>query len=154
MNREIIKEIENINYKETQHFIPQFKYGKVIKVYDGDTFTIGSIMNIQYPEIDNQVTITNKYRFNVRMSGIDTPEIKSKNDNEKKLAIQCKEVLTNLIYNKIVELDNIGIEKYGRILADVYIYPRENNKKSINNIMLEKTCAKIYNGGKKNCDWN
>ena len=44
----------------------------------------------------------------------------------------------------MVELRNIGTEKYGRILADVYL-----GDLHINNWMLENNYAIVYNGGTK-----
>jgi endonuclease YncB( thermonuclease family) len=59
------------------------------------------------------------YRLSVRLNGIDTPEIKGKNDDEKEAATAARKALANLIYGKQIRLENIKSEKYGRILADV-----------------------------------
>jgi endonuclease YncB( thermonuclease family) len=63
------------------------------------------------------------YRLSVRLNGIDTPEIKGKNDDEKEAAKAARNALSNLIYGKQIRLENIKSEKYGRILADVYLHP-------------------------------
>ena len=62
------KDLEHITYKDTIPFIIPILYGKVIKVYDGDTITIAAAL----PIINNNKL----YRFSVRLSGIDSPEIK------------------------------------------------------------------------------
>ena len=110
----------------------KIKYGKVIKVYDGDTITIATKYN------------GNISSFVVRLSGIDTPEIKTKNKKEKELAIEARDALKDLIFNKIIRLDNIENEKYGRILADIYI-----DNIHINKWMIESNYADEYDGGKK-----
>jgi endonuclease YncB( thermonuclease family) len=84
------------------------------------------------------------YRFSVRLRGIDSPEIKSKSLAEKELAMNSKMALSNLILGQIVELKNVSTEKYGRILADVYI-----DNVNVNTWMLENKLALPYDGGKK-----
>jgi len=125
----------NIEYKDTKRFIPPIVQGKVIKVYDGDTITIASkIPNTNLPI----------YRFSVRLSGIDSPEIKGDSDKEKALAIVSRDALHNLIIGKVIMLRNVTTEKYGRILADIYL---ENLH--INKWMLDNNYAIPYDGGKK-----
>lgn len=103
--------LKNITYKTCIPYIPQITHGKVVKVYDGDTITIAT-------RIPNDPTI---YRFSVRLLGIDTPEIKTNRTKEKQLAILARDSLSGMIIGKIVQLQNVSIEKYGRILANVYL---------------------------------
>jgi micrococcal nuclease len=124
-----------IDWKDTVQFVPPVETGFVIKVYDGDTITIAS--KLPYPE-------SPLYRFAVRLNGIDCPEIKGKNESEKKCATIAKQEVTNLILNKIVILKNVETEKYGRILADVYIGDLHLNK-----YLIEKRLAVGYDGGTK-----
>ena len=127
--------IQNISYKDTIPFVPPITLGKVIKVYDGDTFTLAA-------QLPYNSTIT--YRFSIRLNGIDSPEIKSTFAVEKQLAIVSRDALSNLIMDKIVSLKNISIEKYGRILADVYL-----DELHVNKWMIEKRYAIKYTGGTK-----
>jgi endonuclease YncB( thermonuclease family) len=129
-----------INWKDTMQFVPPIEKGTVIKVYDGDTITIAS--KLPYPE-------SILYRFSVRLNGIDCPEIKGNDENEKQCAQIARQELSNLIMNKIVTLKNTQTEKYGRILADVYI-----DDLHLNNYMLEKRLAVTYDGGTKKCPKN
>ena len=101
-----------IEWKDCIPFVPPIAMGFVIKVYDGDTITIAS--KLPYPD-------SPLYRFSVRLNGIDCPEIKSKDKYEKECAQIAKQVMTDLVFNRVVLLKNVGTEKYGRILADVYI---------------------------------
>jgi len=127
--------LQEADWDNTAPFIPPVTRGKVIKVYDGDTITIAS----KLPYKSSQM-----YRFSVRLRGIDSPEIKSKSLAEKELAMNSKMALSNVILGQIVDLKNISTEKYGRILADVYI-----DNVNVNTWMLENKLAVPYDGGKK-----
>lgn len=124
-----------IDWKDTVQFVPPVEKGVVIKVYDGDTITIAS--KLPYPD-------SPLYRFSVRLNGIDCPEIKGKDEVEKQCAQIAKQEMSDLILNKIVTLKNVETEKYGRILADVYIGELHLNKH-----MIEKRLAVTYDGGTK-----
>ena len=117
-------------------FIPPITTGRVIKVYDGDTITI--VAKLPYKK-------SPLYKFSVRLNGIDCPEIKGETDDEKQCAQLAKKELENLILNKQITLDKLATEKYGRILADVYLDDLHLNKN-----MLDKRLAVCYDGGKKN----
>ena len=78
------------------------------------------------------------------MLGIDTPEIRDKTEDGILIAQYAKIELNKMVMNKIVLLKNISFEKYGRLLADVYI---ENVH--VNAHMIQKRLAVPYYGGKK-----
>lgn len=126
---------EDIDWKDTVKFVPPIISGMVLKVYDGDTITIAS--KLPYPE-------SPIYRFSVRLNGIDCPEIKGKDENEKECAKIAKEEMTSLVLKKIVTLENVETEKYGRLLADVYVGDLHLNKH-----LIEKRLAVKYDGGTK-----
>lgn len=126
---------ENIKWEDTIPFTFPINGGQVIKVYDGDTITIAS--KLPYD-------ISPMYRLSVRLNGIDTPEIKGKTDDEKVAARNARDNLSNLILNKYVRLENVQSEKYGRILADVFI-----GDLNINEWMVNERYAVKYDGGKK-----
>lgn len=132
----------DIQYNNTVPFVPNIKYGKVIKVYDGDTITIAA----KYPATDDTM-----YRFSVRLNGIDSPEIKGKTNAEKELAKKSRDMLHELIYNKVVSLEDVKTEKYGRLLANVFY-----NGKCVNTWMLDNGLAIPYDGGTKTRpdEWN
>jgi len=89
---DIIRSLKNINKEDVTEYDLKNISGwcKVIDVYDGDTFKI--IM-----PIDNIMKI-----INIRMYGIDTPELKSKNDDERKMALLAKDELAKMINDKIL----------------------------------------------------
>ena len=119
-------------------FVPPITAGEVIHVYDGDTITI--VSKLPYDE-------SPLYRFLVRLAGIDCAEIKGKTEKERELAQKAKNALQKLILNKVVTLKNLKTEKYGRVLADVYLEDLHVNK-----WMLDNNYAVQYSGGKKT-DW-
>ena len=124
-----------INWDDTTPFTVPIKGGKVIKVYDGDTITIAA----KLPFKDSII-----YRFSVRLNGIDTPEIKGKTDDEKEAAKNARDALANLILNKNIILKNVNNEKFGRILADVYL-----DDIHVNEWLVKEKYAVRYDGGTK-----
>ena len=129
--------LPTIEWKDTQAFIPPICEGQVIKVYDGDTITIAA----KLPYNDSLL-----YRFSIRLN----PEIKGHSEDEKAAAQVSKRALENLILHKYVVLKNKSTEKYGRILADVYIVYDKNDKLHLNKWMLDNRYAVEYDGGTKN----
>jgi len=129
------KHILDAEYATAIPFVVPITRGKVIKVYDGDTITIAA--TLPYPG-------SPVYRFQVRLLGIDTPEIKGNGEEEKKIAIVARDALHEKIFGRIIILKNIGTEKYGRILADIYL-----DTLHINKWLLDAKYAVPYDGGKK-----
>ena len=126
---------ENIEWKDTIPFVAPINQGRCIKVYDGDTITIAAKLPYKHSPI---------YRFSVRLNGIDTPEIKGKDEDEKKCAQMARDALKETILNKTVHLENVQTEKYGRILADVVC-----DGINMNNWMVTQRFAVKYDGGTK-----
>ena len=126
---------DELKWEDTIEFTFPIQEGYVIKVYDGDTITIAA----KLPYIESPV-----YRFPVRLNGIDTPEIKGKTDDEKTAAKQARDALSQLILHKKVTLINVQNEKYGRILADVYL-----DNLCINEWLIKEHYAVKYDGGTK-----
>lgn len=126
----------SIQWKDTIEFIPPITAGEVIKVYDGDTITIAA----KLPFMDSSPL----YRFAIRLRGIDSAEIKSKNVDEKQMAIHARDRLAERILHQTVILKNVATEKYGRILADVFL-----GELCINDWLIEQHLAVTYDGGTK-----
>ena len=127
--------VKVIEWKDTIPFVPCLKGGQVIKVYDGDTITIASSLPIPNAPM---------YRFPVRLRGIDAPEMKGKNEDEKRAARISQKALESLVLHKNVTLKNVETEKYGRILADVFFYDV-----NLSEFMLKNNYAVKYDGGTK-----
>ena len=121
--------------------IPEFTlmgnrmWGRCISVYDGDTLHAGFLVK-KHP-----------FQFTIRLNGIDTPEMRTKNLKEKDMAIAARDHLRSLILDKVVYFMIHDFDKYGRLLADIYITDKES--KSVTDMMLEAGHGYSYNGGKK-----
>ena len=103
------KEPKKIQWSDTLQFIPPINTGQVIKVYDWDTFTLAGHLPYDGSPL---------YRFSVRLNGIDCLNIKCKTGKH----------LEDLIMGKTVTLKNVKNEKYGRLLADVFVGDLHVNK--------------------------
>lgn len=126
----------NITIKDCEKWIPPISTVRVVKVYDGDTITIATRMP-GYPS-------SKIFKFQVRLNGIDAPEMKSKDPIEKQAAINSKEALRKKIFGKDIILKNIKFEKYGRLLADIY-----KGSNCINNWLIDTRMAILYDGKTK-----
>ena len=91
---------------------PDVKVSRLLRVIDGDTFAC---------DIDEHSAIAGK-NISIRLRGINTPELRSKDPEERLSAIFEKQRLSDLLTNaRVIELRNIDRDKYFRIDADVYI---------------------------------
>lgn len=128
--------LADISLKDCETFHPTIEWGKVVKVYDGDTITI-AVMLYGKP-----------YKFSTRLNGIDTPEIRGKSVSEKAKAIEARDFLKGKIFNEMIQLKNIEYDKYGRLLADIF-----HNERNISQMMIDNCYAVVYDGGKKTKVW-
>jgi endonuclease YncB( thermonuclease family) len=105
-----------LNLKNTKPYIPDIHFGRVIKVYGGDTISIAT-------QLYNGDLIPTKemYNFKVILNNIDTPDIKSSNDDERVLAIVARDALSTLVMDNIVRLEDISYDNYGRLLCNVFL---------------------------------
>ena len=138
-NKSVTKNVipEIIDKKSLPSYVPQIKEGRVIKVYDGDTIHIAGYV-VNNPDL---------FKFSVRLAGIDCPEMrsgKSLDKTEHDTAVKARDYLAKLIDGHIVNLQNVGLDKYGRLLADVYFQGRFLNKE-----LVDRRLAVSYNGGTK-----
>ena len=127
---------KNLDYRELKYFYPPIKKGRVIRVYDGDTITIATrVPLLKKKEI---------YKFSIRLNRIDCPEIRTLNVDEKKCGLRVRDLLSEKIMNKIVNIEILKTDKYGRYLAEV-----SYKKQNISDWLLNNNYAVKYNGGKK-----
>jgi len=110
--------------------------GKVVDVYDGDTCKV---------VIDYKNTLN---RFDIRLRGYDSPEIKTSDLLEKEYALATKNILQKLILNKIVIVKFAEYDKYGRVLGDIYVNTGDDML-FVNEWMINSKLVTSYNGGKK-----
>jgi len=126
--------------KSCEHDENNLRCVKYVRNYDADTVTF-NIPKV-HPLLGKKV--------NIRVSGVDTPEIRTKNKCEKEKARNAKKLVANLFkHAKRIDLENIKRGKYFRIVADVII-----DGKSLTYYLIKNGLAYSYDGGKKkNMDW-
>jgi endonuclease YncB( thermonuclease family) len=135
--------------------------GKIVDMYDGDTCKIVLLVNMQ--------------KFNCRLMGLDTPEMKPSlkkehRDQEILNAHKCRNRLIQLATNshctsldlilkkpdckslidtntKLIYIHCLEFDKYGRLLVE--LFQHEHDKISINQQLINEGLAKAYDGGKK-----
>lgn len=112
---------------------------RVTNVYDGDTFRV---------DIDQWPALIGK-NAPIRINNIDTPELRAKCPNEKRLALLAKSFTENKLQQAdIIELKNLNRGKYFRITADVFI-----DGENLADGLLNAGFAKIYSGKHKKQSW-
>lgn len=113
-----------------------FYRANVVDVYDGDTMTV---------DIDLGFSMSLK-KLKVRLTGIDTAEMKSKDPELKKKATAARDWLREQCLGKQVFLESAGLDKYGRWLGKVYTAEGI----CCNEELVRMGLALGYDGGTKN----
>jgi micrococcal nuclease len=109
-----------------------YKIDKVIKIVDGDTLDV---------LVDLGFNV--KIKVRVRLSGINAPESRTRNKEEKKLGLAAKQRLKELCCEDLI-LQSHGIGKYGRVLGEIW-----KRGVSLNRILVAEGHAKEYHGEKR-----
>ena len=113
-----------------------YRVKSIKKIIDGDTFDC--IMDLGFDVL---------LEARVRMMGIDTPESRTRDLEEKKFGLLAKEYLTDKLDTEDIivttEVDNEK-GKFGRILGWVWC-----NGVNINNQMIDEHMAVAYHGQSK-----
>ena len=121
-----------------------FRVISIDKVVDGDTIDV---------TIDLGFDLYKKER--VRVAGVDTPEKRTRNLEEKALGLDATAWIKDKLEGAVdgdddliirTELDG-GVGKYGRLLGWLYI---GDATVSLNEKMIDEGYAWAYEGGKKN----
>ena len=120
-----------------------FRVIKVDKVLDGDTIDV---------TIDLGFDLYKKER--VRVAGVDTPEKRTRNLEEKELGIDATNWLKKELEDVLAGDDELivrtelhgGVGKYGRLLGWLYV---GDEQVSLNEQMIEQGYAHAYDGGTK-----
>ena len=123
-----------------------FRVTKIDKVLDGDTIDV---------TIDLGFDLYKKER--VRVAGVDTPEKRTRNLEEKALGIDATNWLKKELKDVLDGDDELivrtelhgGVGKYGRLLGWLYVGDEEL---SLNEQMINQGYAHAYDGGTKNMD--
>ena len=110
----------------------------VVKVIDGDTVDV---------DIDLGFGIWLR-KERIRLRGIDTPESRTRDLEEKKYGLMAKLFLEKMLseHQIILKTYKDADGKFGRILGDLY---QKNDSISINQHLVNNHHAVIYNGQSK-----
>jgi len=106
---------------------------KLVRVIDGDT--IDCVIDLGFDV---------RLKERIRLKGIDTPEVRTRDLEEKAKGLAAKERVEDAFrhsdeFTIITELDKKG--KYGRILGTIMLPDR---KVSLNQMLLDEGHAKVY----------
>lgn len=114
-----------------------FEITKVVSVYDGDTFKVN--LNCSEPLFCENIP--------VRVYGIDTPEKRTKSENEKKLSLEARDFTKAFVKNATLEECVRG--KYFRIVCKV-----KNNNLYLHEELIKHRLGVFYDGGTKSVNWD
>lgn len=107
----------------------------VVDVIDGDTFLADALV---WPG--------QSLRINIRIRGIDAPEMKSQCPTEHDAALRARDGLADILGAEPIQISNIaGAKYYGRVLADVVAA----NGKEVAGEMIMRSLVRPYGGGKR-----
>ena len=135
MDQNLLEELKKINPKTIKNNIFQDLEinAYCFNVHDTDTISV-------LFKFGSEIV-----KYNLRLNGIDAPELRSKNENEKKLCIEGTEYLKNMVLNKLIKIKTLKTDKYGRMLAILY----NDNDECINDLLIKKNFCRAYDGGTK-----
>ena len=116
---------------------------KLDRVVDGDT--VDANINLGF-----DITIHKR----IRLTGIDTPESRTRDLEEKKKGLAAKarnKELIEVVSSKpgYFRIKSHGVGKYGRVLGEIFIQDSEGNSININQKLIHEGHAYEYFGGKK-----
>ena len=117
----------------------EYKIKEVVNIVDGDTVDI---------IIDLGFSLTKKER--VRLAGIDTPECRTRDLEEKQMGLEAKAFITRRLADGEPSGLRVKTEKdgkYGRMRGTLFV-----GSQNINQEMIERGYAWKYDGGKKKKD--
>lgn len=107
----------------------------VLDVLDGDTFLAEALV---WPG--------HTVKINVRIRGIDAPEMKARCDAERMAAMKARDALAALFGGGPIAISNIsGAKYYGRVLADV----ATADGQAVAPLLLGEKLVRPYDGGQR-----
>ena len=122
----------------------EYAVKKLHKVVDGDTI-----------DVDIDLGFNISYYQRVRLAGIDTPESRTTDKNEKVLGLEVKKRLDEILKSAVKIVIRTekpdSTEKYGRILGWVFI---DDQKTSVNEELIKDGFAWDYMGETKIKDFD
>jgi len=119
---------------------PYYYISEVVSVYDGDTCTC--LVDLGFKT---------SIKIKVRLEGIDTPEVRTKDLDEKEKGITTRDWLRERILGKKILLHTSRQGKFGRWLGTIWeLNTNEPDfENSYNKQLINEGLAKEYLGGKR-----
>lgn len=118
-----------------EHDQSSFRCVRYVKNYDADTITV---------DIPGLHPLLGK-KMNIRVRGVDTPEIRTKNKCEKEKGRHAKKLVRNLLKKaKRIDLTHIERGKYFRVVANVML-----DGKNLTDYLVKNGLGYPYDGGTK-----
>jgi len=112
-----------------------YKYNaKLDRVVDGDT--VDALVDLGF---------NTWKKVRIRMMGINAPESRTRDLEEKKLGLAAKARLIEMLDDGEFILQSHGVGKYGRCLGEIF----KEDKVSINRQLINEGHATEYFGGKR-----
>ena len=113
------------------------------RVIDGDTIDV----NI---DLGFDISVNKRVRF----AGINTPESRTRDLEEKKKGLAAKARVQSILdENDTFTLESKEIGKYGRVLGEIYVDTIDNSDSftmvSLNKLLITEGHAVEYHGGKR-----
>ena len=117
-----------------------FRVTEINRVLDGDTIDV---------TIDLGFDLFKKER--VRVAGVDTPEKRTRDLEEKKRGLAAKARLKEILEEASeIHLDSQGLGKYGRVLGQLHICSESSpTMVNVNELLIKEGHAVEYHGGKR-----
>ncbi len=131
-----------LTYNTADDLKYDFTEAKVLKVYDGDSMTIGAFFNGSF------------VRLKVRVFGVDCDEIKGGTEITRRNAKLAKQFVEKQVLNKIIGINVLNgkkyngkkmSEKYNRLLAII----TTPDGKNLADELIAANLARSYFGGRK-----
>lgn len=108
---------------------------RVVEILDGDTFVAEAVV---WPG--------HIVRVNVRIRGIDAPEMKARCPAERRAAEKARQALAALLRDGMAVVSNVaGAKYYGRVLADV----ATADGSAVAPFLLGQKLVRPYEGGRR-----
>ena len=104
----------------------------ITKVIDGDTFVVENF------DLGMGVYLD---KVTCRLYGVDTPETRSKNKEEKQRGLEVKRIVQSFIEGREVALESMELDKYGRVLARITF-----DRGDLSEFLIKEKLARPYFG--------
>lgn len=111
---------------------------KVVEAFDGDT------VKCVFPlPIFGEDHFHTQFKFTCRLLGINTPEIRTKDADEKQRGFAARDRLREIILGKVVTLECSELDKYGRLLVTIFT-TADDPPINVNQYMIDNGFAVPY----------